>query len=106
MGAGSGASGGAVGSFVRSLAGSGTNVYVGTDSVNVAGIPQADHVVKWNGSAWSALGSNTSGNDGWFPASSFIYALATSGSRVFAGGSFQNANGDPTADFIVYFDGT
>ena len=25
---------------------------------------------------------------------------------MFAGGSFQNANGDPTADFVAWFDGT
>jgi len=106
MGAGSGSSPGAVDSHVRSLTANGTDVYVGTDSVDVAGIPQADHVVKWNGSAWSALGSNAAGTDGWFPTSSFIYALTTSGSRVFAAGSFQNANGDPLADFIAYFDGS
>ena len=69
-----------------SLASNGTDVYVGTDSTNVAGIAQADHVVKWNGSAWSALGSNTAGTDGWFPTSAPINSLTVSGSRVFAGG--------------------
>jgi hypothetical protein len=105
LGAGTGA-GGPVDTFVRSLASSGASVYVGTDSVDVAGIPQADHVVKWNGSAWSAMGSNAAGADGWFPASSSINALTSSGSRVFAGGSFQNANGDALADFVAYFDGS
>ena len=46
----------------------GPNVYVGTDSVDIAGIPQADHVAKWNGSAWSALGSNTAGGRRLVPA--------------------------------------
>ncbi len=105
MGAGPGQGGGAVDSFVRGLTANGTNVYVGTDSVNVAGIPQADHVAKWNGSAWSALGSNAAGGDGWFPASTFINTLTTSGSRVFAAGSFQNANGDKLADMVAEFDG-
>jgi hypothetical protein len=104
MGSGSGPGAGAVDTFVRSLAANGTDVYVGTDAVNVAGIAQADHVVRWNGSAWSALGANTAGTDGWFP-TSFVNALAASGSHVFASGSFQNANGDPTADFIAFFDG-
>jgi hypothetical protein len=81
-------------------------VYVGTDSTDVAGIPQADHVVKWNGSAWSAVGANTAGADGWFPTSTFINALTTVGSGVYAGGSFQNANGDPLADEIAFFDGS
>src|SRR3954447_19177619 len=106
MGSGSGQGGSAIGTFVRSLAANGTDVYVGTDAVNVANIPQADHVARWNGSAWSAVGSNSSGGDGWLPTSSFIYALATSGSRVFAGGSFQNANGDATNDFVASYDGS
>ena len=70
MGTGSGRS-------TRSCAASprvGTNVYVGTDSLDVAGIAQADHVARWNGSAWSAVGSNTAGTNGWFPASAFIDA--------------------------------
>jgi len=106
LGTGPGPNGGSIDDFVRSLTAVGTNLYVGTDSKNVGGIAQADHVARWNGSTWSALGANKAGSDGWFPASSFIYALAASGSRVFAGGSFQNANGDPTADFIAYFDRT
>ena len=44
--------------------------------------------------------------DGWFPASTFVYSMTTSGSLVFAAGSFQNANGLATADEIAYFDGS
>ena len=106
MGSGPAPGGGAVTSFVRALAASGTDVYVGTDSTNVAGIAQADHVVKWNGSAWSALSASTGGADGWFPTSSTINSLTASGSDVYAGGNFQNANGDPLADQIAHFDGT
>jgi hypothetical protein len=105
LGSGPGPGGGALTSFVRSLTSEGTNVYVGTDSSNIAGIAQADHVAKWNGSAWSGMGSGSSGKDGWFPPSTFVNAMATSGSRVFAAGSFQNANGDPLADRIASFDG-
>lgn len=92
--------------FVRSLTAVGTNVYVGTDTLDVAGIAQADHVARWNGSAWSAVGANTAGTDGWFPESAFIYGMAHDGTNIYATGSFQNANGDPTADFIASFDGT
>ena len=53
-----------------------------------------------------ALGSNTAGSDGWFPPATSINAITTAGSRVFAAGSFQNADGDPTADQIGVFDGT
>ena len=105
MGTGTGPSGGPVDTFVRALTANGTNVYIGTDAVNIAGIAQADHVAKWNGFGWSALGSNTAGADGWLPASTSINALTTSGSRVFAAGSFQNANGNKLADLIAEFDG-
>ncbi len=105
MGSGTGPGLGAVDSYVRSLTASGTDVYIGTDSVNVAQIANADHVARWNGSAWSAVGSNTAGTDGWFPGVSFINALTTSGPMLFAAGSFQNANGVATADNIAYFDG-
>jgi hypothetical protein len=103
---GTGPNGRAVDDFVRSLTANGTTVYVGTDAVDVAGIAQADHVARWNGSAWSAVGTNSAGSDGWFPASTSIYALAPYGSILFAAGSFQNANGIATADDIAYFDGS
>jgi hypothetical protein len=106
LGSGPGPGGGAVTDFVRSLASSGNTIYVGTDSLDVGGIPQADHVVRWNGSAWSALGANTAGTNGWFPTSASINSLTASGSGVYAGGNFQNANGEPRADQIAYFDGS
>jgi len=106
MGTGPSTGGGAVDDYVRSIASNGTDVFIGTDSVNVAGIAQADHVARWNGSAWSALGANAAGTDGWFPTSAFIYALAAKGSQVVVTGSFQNAGGNPLADNIASFDGT
>jgi hypothetical protein len=106
MGSGGGACGCAVNDFVRSLTAVGTNVYVGTDALDVAGIAQADKVARWNGSAWSAVGANTAGTDGWFPPVGSINGLSHDGTNVYATGSFQNANGDPTADFIASFDGT
>ena len=69
----------------------GTDVFVGTEGTNVAGIAQADHVAKWDGSAWSAMGANSAGTNGWFPAATNIYALTSVGSNVFATGTFQNA---------------
>jgi hypothetical protein len=106
MGSGGGVCGCAIDAFIRGLAANGTNVLVGTEGANVAGIAQADHVAKWDGSAWSALGSNTGGADGWFPPTTNIYDLAGVGTHVFATGTFQNANGDGRADNIAFFDGS
>jgi hypothetical protein len=100
------AGGGAVEGYVRGLTAHGTDVYIGTDVVDVAGIANADHVARWDGSTWSAVGSNTAGTNGWFPTTAFINALTTVGPMVFAAGSFQNANGVATADNIAYFDGS
>lgn len=106
MGSGGGTCGCALDAYVRGLTANGTDVFVGTEGSNVDGIPQADHVAKWDGSEWSAVGSNTSGTDGWFPAATNIHDLASVGSNVFATGTFQNANGNARADNIAWFDGT
>jgi Ca2+-binding RTX toxin-like protein len=106
MGTGPGPGGGAVDDRVRSIASYGSDVYIGTDSMDVAGIAQADHVARWDGSAWHAVGANAAGTDGWLPASAFIYALAASGSRLDVAGSFQDADGHATADNVAEFDGT
>jgi hypothetical protein len=106
MGSGAGLTGGALTDFVRSLTASGGGIYVGTDSLDIAGIAQADHVARWDGAAWHAVGANTAGTNGWFPASSTIDAMETTAGILIAAGSFQNANGIAAADQIAYFDGT
>ena len=106
MGTGGGTCACALDAYVRGLSSNGTDVFVGTEGSNVDNIAQADHVAKWDGSAWSAMGSNTGGADGWFPAATNIHDLASVDSHVFATGTFQNANGDARADNIAGFDGT
>lgn len=100
MGSGRSPGGGSIDSYVRALASDGTDIYVGTDALSIGGVSGANHVAKWNGSAWSAMGSN------YFSTSTFIYALAVDGPLVFAGGSFQNSGGDPMADQIAYWNGS
>ena len=110
MGTGPSVGGGAVDDYVRSLASSGTDVYIGTDSAGIASIPQADHVARWNGSAWSALGANAAGTLGWLPTSTLITSLLVcqtcASGTVYVGGTFQNADGNPLADNVAAFDGT
>ena len=96
----------AVDDFVRSLTAIGTDVYVGTDVKNVAGIAQADNVARWTGSEWRAVGSNAAGTDGWFPASTYIYALTSFDGKLYAAGLFNNGGGIPAADNVAFFDGT
>jgi hypothetical protein len=95
----------AIGGIVRGLHARGMDVYISSDGVNIGGIAQADHLVKWNGSAYSAVGANGAGTNGYFPATAYINALTTSGSLLFAAGSWQNADGKPTGDVIASFNG-
>jgi hypothetical protein len=81
-------------------------VYVGTNANDIAGIAQADHVAKWDGAAWSALGAGTGGGDGWFPAVASIEDLAGFGPNLLVTGTWLDANGDPRADNVAFYDGT
>ena len=69
---GTGPGGAAMTDRARSMTVSGTSVYVGSDGTDIAGIPQADNIAKWNGSAWSALGANAGGGNGIFPPRSSV----------------------------------
>jgi hypothetical protein len=106
MGTGGPPCGCAVTGFVRGLTTIGTDLYIGTDANNVAGILEADHVARWDGSAWHAVGAKTGGGNGWFPTTASIHALTGVGANLFATGSFQNANGDARADDVAWFDGS
>jgi len=72
---------------VRALAVMGTDLYAGGRFTTASGVT-VNHIAKWNGSAWSALGSgmNVEGQ-GW------VEALAVIGSDLYAGGDFTTAGG-------------
>jgi hypothetical protein len=85
---------------VLALAVSGSNVYAGGAFTNAGGVA-ATNIAKWNGTSWSALGSGTSG--GIY--SGDVYALAVSGSNLYAGGSFTTAGGG-AANSIAKWNGS
>jgi hypothetical protein len=67
---------------VQALAASGTNLYAGGQFTAAGGVA-ANYIAKWDGSAWSALGSGTDGA---------VLALAADGAgHLFVGGDFSLA---------------
>ena len=75
-------------------------LYVGGEFTDAGGIPDADRIATWNGSNWSAVSSSTSQIS-----NGRVSAIAVSGGKVYAGGTFQNAGGDANADFLAVWDG-
>jgi hypothetical protein len=62
---------------------SGTDLYAGGYFTTAGGVA-ANNIAKWNGSAWSPLGTGMS---------SRVYALAVIGTDLYAGGDFTTAGG-------------
>jgi hypothetical protein len=82
-----------------SIAVSGTNVYVGGNFSSAGGVP-VNSIAQWNGSSWSALSSGVGGSVG--PV--IVYALAVSGTNLYAGGNFTTAGG-AAANYIAQWNG-
>ena len=90
------------GPFVAALAVSDGTLYVGGNFTNAGG-SAANSIAQWNGSSWSALGSGVAGSGfNFYP---YVYALAVSGSTLYAGGAFSTAGGT-AANGIAQWDGS
>jgi hypothetical protein len=90
------------GPWVDAIAVIGTDLYVGGRFTDLAGIAEADYIAKWDGSTWSALGSNGAGNGAL---DLYVNALAVSGTDLYVGGDFANAGGNLEADMIAKWSG-
>ena len=72
---------------VYALGGFGKHVVRGRLVHNVAGGTNASYIAQWDGTNWSPLGT------GMGPMNGYVYALAVSGSDLYAGGFFSSAGG-------------
>lgn len=80
-------------------------LYVGGDFVSMDGVA-ANNVAQWDGASWSALGEGMGELD-WedkFVPQAIVYALATDGTTLYAGGDFEIADG-ATANSVAQWDG-
>jgi hypothetical protein len=93
---------GGVNGNVWAIAVSGSNVYVGGDFTSAGG-KTANGIAKWDGRNWSTLGTGVNGRKDAF-GSPAVYALATSGNDLYAGGRFATA-GDVLANGIAKWNG-
>jgi len=80
---------------VLALAVSGTNLYAGGWFTAAGGVT-ANNIAKWDGSAWSALGSGMDWD---------VLALTVSGNTLYAGGYFTTAGG-VSANCVAKWDGS
>jgi hypothetical protein len=103
LGSGVTSGGDEVGTSVKALAVSGSDLYAG-GIFTTAGGSAANRVAKWNGSSWSALGSGMNGTDPYGQGPS-VSALAVSGSDLYAGGVFTTASGS-VANSIAKWNGS
>ena len=71
------------------------NLYIG-GGFSLVGNVLANHIAKWDGSSWSALGTGVG---------STVYALAVNGTDLYVGGSFTTA-GAVSANRIAKWDGS
>lgn len=79
----------------------GDDIYIGGLFENAGGNPDADGIVRWDGTAWHSLGSGITEYFGLA-----VEAVAVIGSSVFAAGGFLDAGGNPDADYIARWDGS
>lgn len=111
LGVGSAGNGSIANGQVNELAVVGSDLYVGGTFTNLnnsgTSLSAADRIAKWDGSDWSALGSNGAGGGSL---NNTVSALAVIGTDLYVGGTFTDVNNSGTvltaADRITKWDGS
>jgi len=100
--------GGAVPLIVLDLAvadlGGGDKLYAGGRFLEIGGVP-ANNIAEWDGSGWSALGGGLTQSSGFAQVLTMTEFDDDNGPALYAGGSFQFADGNPAVR-VAKWDGT
>jgi hypothetical protein len=70
---------------VRTIAASGSDVYVGGEFASAGGVADTGRIARWDGAAWKTMGTGGASNR--------VNALAVDGTDVYAGGFFGMIGG-------------
>ncbi len=92
-----GTNGGPFNDSINSVIVVGTDVYVGGWFMDAGGVPEADHIARWDGAQWLALGNGGVGE----PAlNSSVDAMVFTGGNLYVAGWFDtlNTSGSPIAN--------
>ncbi|WP_298401644.1 hypothetical protein [uncultured Chloroflexus sp.] len=92
---------GALNGAVNAIVAQGSYLYIGGNFTDAAGIAEADHIARWDGTNWSALGSNGSGDGAVV---SFVHTVLATADKVYVGGMFTDVAGINTADYVAVWD--
>ena len=96
---GTGAAGGGATVYALAFGADGT-LYAAGDFASMGGVANTNCIAKWNGTAWSAMGTGAAGG------SAGVFALAAVGNTIYAGGDFDNMGGVAAADDLARWNGT
>jgi hypothetical protein len=74
-------------------------LYAGGQFINLADIPDADHIASYDGTSWQSMG-------GGVAIDSYVRSLTAAGTNVYVGTDSVNVAGIPTADHVARWDGS
>ena len=72
------------------------DLYIGGNFVQAGNI-LANYIAEWNGTSWSALGAGVNNS---------VYALAVSGTNLYAGGYFTSAGNVTNVNYVAEWNGS
>lgn len=83
---------------VSSIVVSGSNVFMGGSFTNAGGVANADYIVRWDGSAWNAMGAAS--------LNGIVTEMTLSGTDLYVCGRFTSVDGVAGVDYLAKWNGS